>query len=167
MCLTIFNKSEVNRAESLQNFLFPQSLLPSFSSVSINLLFRALLPAGTQDVPEQNNSSELITLQGWPALYPRIRSVCLPIDLTLAAFCHLGINNSMFYLTIYLFSKIVAISLTFWNVYDKVFAVNCARKRVKLRPGLIRARSQPRFLTKTFWAIMWAFHLFPVLLLLK
>lgn len=64
MCLTIVNKSEVNRAESLQNFLFPQSLLPSFSSVSINLLFRALLPAGTQDVPEQNNSSELITLQG-------------------------------------------------------------------------------------------------------
>lgn len=150
VCLTIFNKSKLNTAEPFQNFLFQQSLLPSFSSVSINLLPRALLPAGTEDVPQRNNRRELITLQGWPALYPRIRSVCLSIDLTHAAFCHLGISNSMFYLTIYLFSKIVAISLTFCNVYDKVFAVNCSRKRVKLRPGLICARSQQRFLTKTF-----------------
>lgn len=150
MCLTIFHKNKVNRAESFQNFLFHQSLLPSFSCVSINLLLGALLPAGAQDVPQQNNRSQLITLQGWPALYPRIRSVCLPIDLIRAAFCHLGINNSMFYLTIYLFSKIVAIFLTFCNVYDKVFAVNCTRKRVKLRPGLMCARSQPIFLTKPF-----------------
>lgn len=50
MYLTIFNKSKVNRAESFQILLFQQSLLPSCSSGSINLLFRALLPAGTPSV---------------------------------------------------------------------------------------------------------------------
>lgn len=112
--------------------------------MGVNLLLTAMFPARTHNAPEQNNRGKLLTLEGWPALCPRIRSVCLLIDLAHAAFCHLGINNSMFYLTIYLFSKIVAISLTFENVYDKAFAVNCAHKRVKPKSGRIYARSQPR-----------------------
>lgn len=69
----------------------------------------------------------------------------------------------MFYLTIYLFSKIVAISLTFCNVYDKVFAVNCSCKRVKLRPGL-RCKEPSKIPYKNI--LIWAFRLFSVLLLL-